>query len=176
MYQVNDLIMYSSEGVCRIVEISTPDISGIDRNKLYYVLQPIYRNGRIYIPIDTKVFIRPIISSGTANKLIEHIPYINTDILITHNLNLVEDYYKGLLQSHDCADLIKLIKTLYLKKKYTVDQGRKLGQVDEYYLFRAEDMLYGEFAIVLDMPKENIKTYIEKRVKEIRISENTEFE
>jgi hypothetical protein len=38
---------------------------------------------------------------------------------------------------------------------------------------QAEDMLYSELAIVLDIPKENMKTYIERRV--LQVEQNSIF-
>lgn len=33
MYQIGELIIYGSEGICKVNAISTPDIKGIDPNR-----------------------------------------------------------------------------------------------------------------------------------------------
>ena len=40
MFHVGDYIVYGSNGICRVEEITHPDIAGIDEDKLYYVLVP----------------------------------------------------------------------------------------------------------------------------------------
>ena len=36
MFHVGDYIVYGSNGICRVEEITHPDIAGIDEDKLYY--------------------------------------------------------------------------------------------------------------------------------------------
>jgi len=167
MYQVNDLVMYGNDGVYRVEAICTPDIKGINKNKLYYVLNPIYRVGRTYIPVDTKMFMRPIITYEVAQQMIDHIPSIKTNVYNNSNMRMLEDHYKELFQTHNCEDLIQLIKTVYAKKEIAINEGKKTGQIDERYMKKAEDLLYSEFAIALDMPKEDVRNYIEERVKQL---------
>ena len=50
-------------------------------------------------------------------------------------------------------------------------ERKKLGSIDERLKKKAEDLLYGEFAIALSIPKEKVKSYIENEIKEIEISD-----
>ena len=52
MFNVNDTIMYGSQGVCRILDIREESFSGAP--KLYYVLEPVYdSNSTIYFSVDS---------------------------------------------------------------------------------------------------------------------------
>lgn len=164
MYQINDLVIYNNDGVCKVMDICTLKMEGIDRNKLYYVFEPVFSSGKIYAPVDTTVFLRLIMTCEKVQKLIDGIPYIQTEFYEVNTPVLPEDYYKALIQSHNCHDLIKLIKTLYMRKQNLLSQGKKFGQADENYLSRAEDLLYSEFAIVLNIQKDHVKDYIEEKV------------
>jgi len=166
MFQVGDLIIYSGEGVCRVESIGRPEMSGINKDKLYYTLSPMYREGKIFIPVDSKVFMRPILTREAALELIRHIPQVQTNICQERNLRLLNDHYQSLLQSHRCEDLLQIIKAVYLKQQETRAKGKKPGQVDERYMKRAEDMLHGELAIALDISKENVADYIRKTIEE----------
>ncbi len=166
MYKVNDLVMYGINGVYKVEEICKPNISGVNNDKLYYVLNPLYSNGKTYTPVDTNVFMRPVITCKAAQQLIDQMPSIKADVYDNSNFKILEDSYKVLLQTHDCVDLIQLIKSIYTKKKRAFNNGKKLGQIDERYMKLAEDLLYGEFAVALDIPKENVTTYIEERIKD----------
>jgi Transcriptional regulators, similar to M. xanthus CarD len=167
MYQVGDLIMYGNYGVCKVETVGKPDIVGIDKSKLYYTLSSLYHNEKVYTPIDTNVFMRPVITNAEAQQLISRIPLISESVYNNHSLRLVEDYYKELLQTHDCYDLLKLIKTVYAKKKLAMEQGKKPGQIDERFMRIAEDLLHGEFAVALGISKGSVKSYIEEKVREL---------
>lgn len=63
-------------------------------------------------------------------------------------------------------NLIKIIKTLYLRRQSRLAGGKKLATIDERYLKMAEDGLYGELAISLDMKKEEMEAFITKQVEQ----------
>ena len=65
-----DLIVYGGEGVCRVEEIGVPKISGVNKQRQYYTLSPLYRAGKVFAPVDAKVFMRPVITHDEAVALI----------------------------------------------------------------------------------------------------------
>jgi len=164
MFHINDLIIYGSSGICRIEAIGTPGIDGIDANKQYYILVPINsKRSVIYTPVDNqKVTMRSIISYERAQELIDSIPLIPTIEIC--NSKFTDEKYKNAINSQDCEELIKVIKTIYIKQHDKNNEGKKPSQMDERYMRQAEDLLYSELAIVLDMPKDKMKNYIELRV------------
>ena len=62
---------------------------------------------------------------------------------------------------------MKIIKTIYLRKQERLADGKKVTAVDERYYAIAEENLYGELAVALDMDKAQTKTFVEERVKEL---------
>ena len=80
MYEIGQLIVYGNEGVCRVEEIGTPKISGVDKHRDYYTLAPIYREGKVFTPVDSKVFMRPVISREEALALIDRIPEMTAEV------------------------------------------------------------------------------------------------
>lgn len=168
MYSINDMIIYGNSGVCKVMDICTPEIPGAVPGRLYYILQPVYHNEKIYTPVDTDVFMRSIITAEEAQKLIDHISTLNDDILLNEdNQEIFEEHYKALWQTHDCTNLIKLIKALYFKKKSTVSLGKKFCEADERNLDRAEDALYSEFSTALNMSKEQMKNDVVKIISQV---------
>lgn len=160
MYQPGDLIIYSCEGVCRVECVGPLDLSGANRDKAYYTIQPLYREGKIFVPVDTGVFMRPIITRQEADALIRRIPDIEGEVYENRNLRMLNEHYQALLQSHDCEDMLQLIKAVYIKQKENLAMGKKPGLVDERYMKRAEDILYGELAVALGIPKDSVLDYI----------------
>lgn len=165
MYNINDYIIYSSNGVCKIEDICTPDFAkelGID--KLYYKISPVYKVETIYIPVDTKNYMRPVITKSEADELISKIPEISEAEFTSLDHRAFAEKYKISIKSHECEDLISLIKTVYMRNQSMINQGKKLGQTNLQYLKNAEDLLYGELAIALEIPVGEVRSYIEARL------------
>ena len=52
MFEKGEYVVYGSKGVCEITDISTINISGMNREKLYYFLRPVNdRGAKIFIPV-----------------------------------------------------------------------------------------------------------------------------
>ena len=79
MYQVGELIVYGGTGVCRVEAVETPQQRGPEAGRQYYLLKPLYQDGTIRIPVDSKVFMRPVISRQEAEALIDAIPGMHAE-------------------------------------------------------------------------------------------------
>ena len=51
-----------------------------------------------------------------------------------------------------------------MKKEAADAQNKQLGQIDLRYMNHAEDLLFGEIAAVLDIPRDKVVSYIEERI------------
>ncbi len=161
MFKIDDLILYGNTGVCRVVDISTKDIPEVLKNRLYYTLKPLYQTGTIYTPIDNKkVFMRPIISRQEAQQLIRSIPEIDAQAFHSPVLRELTAHYERSIQSYDCVELAGLTKSLYIKKREMAEQKRKFGAIDDRFMKRAEDLLFGELAAALGIAREEVAPYI----------------
>jgi len=163
MYQINELVVFGNNGVCKIESIGVPNISGIVKDKQYYTLTSIFSKGSIiYTPVEnSKVSMRKIITIEEAQELMDNIQSI--PIMIVESEKYLDEKYRSAISSQKCEDLLQIIKTVYIKQQQKESEGKKLGQVDERYMKQAEDMLYSELSIVLDIPKEKVKAYINIR-------------
>ena len=165
MYQIGDMIHYGSTGVCRVLDIKTQNLPGVKKDQLFYILKPLYQDCTISSPVDNqKVFTRPIIIKEEANHLIDTIPSIKAEAYHSRVLRDLAEHYEASFASHSCADLIELTMSIYAKKKLLEQQKRKFGAVDERYMKRGEDMLFGELAAALEIKKDEVQEYIHKRI------------
>jgi CarD family transcriptional regulator len=160
MFTTGDLIIYGGEGVCRVDSVGVPDMADIDRTKQYYILSPLYRSGKIFTPVDSPVYMRPVIGRAEAESLIGRISSIEPDNLEHQNARALKEYYQNTVTTYLCDDLVRLIKTAWLKRDHAMKSGRKVSQIDERYLKRAEDQLYGELAVALGLEREQVSGYI----------------
>ena len=164
MFAEGDLIIYGGEGVCRVEKIGIPAISGVDRSRQYYYLSPLYRTGKVFTPVDTKVRMRPVLDRKAALALIRQIPDMKAEAAPIQNVRALKEYYQTAVSTCVCEDLVKLIKTAYGKRQHALETGRKVSQIDERYLKRAEEQLYGELAVALDMERDEVPGYIEETI------------
>ena len=160
MFAKGEYVVCGSKGVCMVEDITTLNISGVDKERKYYILKPVYVAGsKVYVPVDTaKESMRRVLSREQADELIQEIP--NIPLITITNDKLLEQEYKGCMRTNNCEEWIKIIKTIYLRKQKRLAAGRKVTAVDAKYYRMAEDNLYGELAVSLSMPRETVESYI----------------
>ena len=166
MFQPGDLVVYSTTGVCRVEAITKPNMTGADRSKEYYQLNPLYQDGLIYTPVDhPKVIIRPIISREEAHALIDQIPAINAEVCHAPTLQALAQHYQKIIRSSNCRELIEMMLSIYAKRQQAESQKRRLGMVDERFMKQAERLLHGELAAALEIPFDAVPEYIAQRIQ-----------
>lgn len=168
MFEVGEYVVYGSKGVCMIEDITHIDISGADKNRLYYVLAPIGdSNGKIYAPTDNqKIVMRSVISRKEAEQLIEELPEI--EMLWVPDDKQREAKYKEAMRTCDYRAWVSIVKTLYARKQERTAQGKKITTLDERYMRAAENELYSELSLTLGIPKEDMEDYIRERLDAVK--------
>jgi CarD family transcriptional regulator len=165
MFEIGDLVMYGARGVCRVKEITELDWSSADQGRKYYVLDPLYKADVLYVPIDNdKVFMRHVMSREEVLALIDSMPDIEVDTRKARSIQQLARFYQAAIDSHECEDLVKLTKSIHRKKKAAEKQNKQLGQIDVRYMQHGEDLLFGEIAAVLEIPRESVVSYIDERL------------
>lgn len=165
MFGIGEFVVCGSKGVCTVEEVTKLNMPGVNRERDYYVLKPVYNFGTtVYIPVDTgNESMRKILSVEEANQLIQAIKDIQP--ITTANDKLLEQEYRGCLRTNLCEEWVKIIKTTYFRKQRRLQMGRKVTAVDAKYSRIAEDSLYGELAVVLDIPKDKVAGYIAAEIE-----------
>ena len=165
MFSVGDKVMYGGTGVCVVEDITSLKLSGMDRARDYYVLKPLYQSGIIQTPVDnTKIPIRPVMTRTQAEALVDIIPQVDASICMEKNLSALRNHYQQQMSTFDCVDLVRMTKSIYAKKKDAESRQKKIGITDEKFLRRAEDLLYGELAVALDISRDKVTDYIAARL------------
>lgn len=165
VFEKGEYVVSGNKGVCRVDDITTLDICGVDRKREYYILKPVYVSGStVYVPVDTADgTLRKVLSREEADRLIQGIPQI--PLITSTNDKLLEQEYRGCMKTNDCAEWIRIIKTIYLRKQKRLEAGRKVTAVDAKYFRLAEDNLYGELAVSLQMPRGEVESYITREME-----------
>lgn len=159
-YEVGQKIIYGENGVCTVEYIAPLDISGSDPEKLYYHLTPLVGTGTFFAPIDTAVFMRPLIGRDDALRLIDSYESIEPAICDDNRFNHVDAFYKELFKLHSPEAMIAVIKGL----KIRISEKKTKSSRAESTLKRAKEILYGELSVVLEIPFSDMEQYIIKRL------------
>ena len=165
MFQVNDVIIYGTQGVCKITGTEEKALSGT--KKTYFVLKPVSDHGAtIFVPTDNVLALkkmRPLLTKEEIDQLIDSMPGENGEWITNENER--REHYKSILAKGDHLELIKMIKAIYAHKKQREAEGKRLHMSDERFFKDAEQILYHEFQYVLDLGgKEDLMTYIFDRL------------
>lgn len=164
MFEKNQYVVCGNNGICQVEDVTTLSMSGANRDRLYYILKPVaMKNSTVYLPVDnTSVRLRRILTREEAMELIDSIPEI--PLLRIENEKLREEKYKELMRHYDCKDWICITKTLYLRKKDRLSKKLKTTSTDEKYMGLAENHLFGELALALDISASEVQSFIESRL------------
>ena len=146
-----DYIVYRKE-TCKIIE----------KEDGYYRLVPVNDTSIKYkVPVDSN-FLKKVITKEEIDRLLLEIPDINT---IDLGEKQIEQEYKELMKSGTHEDLVKIIKTSYLRNQIRILNNKRISEIDDEYFRRAEKYLYEEIGIVLNLSFENTKEYIINKLK-----------
>ena len=162
MYKKGQFIVCRVNGICQVEDITTLDIDNADKDRKYYLLKPVFSAGStVYKPTDLEDgALRLALTKDEANELISEIPEIDT--LPIADEKTLEKTYKEVMRSCDPKALVSLIKTIHQRKEKRLLKGFKVTALDSRYFKQAEDFLYGELSVALDIPRTEVRDYITK--------------
>lgn len=160
MYEIGQYIIYGENGVCTVDAIGPLSMRGSDKDRIYYTLSPYVGTGTFYAPVDTKVFMRPVMSREEAKKFLEKVkdikPAVCQDIRFTH----VDAFYKELFQEHTCEALAALLKGIFSQER--TNRSNRIDMV----MRRAKEILSSELAVAMDVPYGEMEETITQKLKE----------
>ncbi|GIO36359.1 hypothetical protein J41TS12_12200 [Paenibacillus antibioticophila] len=165
MFKIGEFVVYGHSGVCQVTSIDYPELAfHVGDKKLYYKLEPVCSTEVIYTPVDTKVQMRPVISSEQARQLLDRVrEEIKAPADVRSNM---QDEYDALLKNQKCTGLLRIIKNIQYKKKDSLQSGKKLTMTEQRILKQAEELLSSELSVVMDKDLEATKSIIDDVVTE----------
>ena len=160
MLTVGQTVVYGTQGVCTVKEISMLKL-GKTKGE-YYALSPIDDPGStVYVPTANEKLmskLRPVLTGEEAAALIteavrEPLEWIESD---AERKSACDDIVKN----GDRKQLMRLVGMLYRRRELLKDQKKHFHNVDAQYLKTAERMLHGELAYALGIAVDDVADYI----------------
>ncbi len=163
-YKPGDVVVYRRE-VCRVTKIAKSDFT----KEKCYILEPYRGNDqsvRMQVPIANKGgHLRDLSTKEDIDALIRNVPDI--EMLENKPANM-KSQYAALMNGDALEDLIRIIKTSYMRNQQRLSNHKKLASIDDEYLQKAERYLYEEIGVALGMDFDESKAYFESEVRKVR--------
>lgn len=156
-FKVNETVVHSREGLSTIV--GKTEIAG---NQYFVIVSRKNPKENIYVlTTRTDNIIRPVMSEIDAKEVISFMKTV--DAAFISNTKQRRDLYKKKLLSGNVYDLAFLSRQLYFFNYYNSHgQLVKLGPTDLQMLKDAESILFDEFAISFNKPREEVAEVVAK--------------
>ncbi len=160
LFKIDQHVTYRKNGVCRVVDIVEQNFVGQGK-KEYYVLQSVYDgNMKVFVPTESELEkeMQSVLSVDEINKIIRESEEVED--MWVDDCKARAKVFEGIINGGEKQKMLWLIKKVTLYKAEVEGQKKKMKANDLKYLAMAENIISGEFAFVLGLPKSEVITYI----------------
>lgn len=162
MHKIGDKILYGAGGVMTVVDIREESIGDIPRS--YYVLRPTLARSDsfTFVPVDNERLVscmRPLMTKDEIVALLRGGRDIPPVKWINEN-RARQEFFKKIMESGDRAQMVAMINAIDENGKRREAEGKKNFLSDENAKAKAIRLLHTEFAVVLDIPEEEVPAFI----------------
>lgn len=163
MYGIGDKVVYGAFGVMEIVDVTEETLG--DVKKKYYVMKEFSStsNSLTYVPLENEMLtsqMKPLLTKDEVIAVIKESKVAPPLEWIDDN-RARSEFYKKLLSTSDRLKLLLMIDAVYKTGVRREAEGKKNYIADENSMHRAEKLIATEFALVLGIPENEVKAFIE---------------
>lgn len=166
MFQKGDFVTYGSKGVCEISAVTTLQLEGIPKDRLYYEMRRVTDvRAKVFTPVENeggKSVLRPVLSEEEATALLERIPQLAHPWIRDDRTR--EEAYREIINSCDADGMLAMIKALYHFRRERALLGRKLPAMDSKYLRTAQENLFAELALALQLTAKEVEQFVTEKI------------
>ena len=163
MYGIGDKVVYGAFGVMEIVDVTEETLG--DVKKKYYVMKEFSStsNSLTYVPLENEMLTSQMKPLLTKDEIVA----VVKESKVAPPLEWIDDnrarseFYKKLLSTSDRLKLLLMIDAVYRTGVRREVEGKKNYIADETSMRRAEKLIATEFSLVLGIPENEVKAFIE---------------
>ena len=163
MYGIGDKVVYGAFGVMEIVDVTEETLG--DVKKKYYVMKESSStsNSLTYVPLENEMLTSQMKPLLTKDEIVA----VVKESKVAPPLEWIDDnrarseFYKKLLSTSDRLKLLLMIDAVYRTGVRREVEGKKNYIADETSMRRAEKLIATEFSLVLGIPENEVKAFIE---------------
>ena len=163
-YSLGDTVLYGADGVCKISDITERRVGGTTIE--YYILKPIYdEKSTILVPSKNEKLLSKMKRILSKDEI-----YAALDTACSGDPGWIDDdterkeSFRRTVESGDMESLIKILRAIYTHRRNQLSRGKKLHVADERMLKEIEKILFDEVALVLDMKRSQVGTFLTEKL------------
>ena len=172
MFEVGKNVVFGSHGICRVEDIGTGIEFGMPKNMersklVYYKLSPLFVTAYsvVYTPVENTEHLREAICGEEAERYLNGLTSAEVQVFADNSQGRLKEHYKELTAMEEPKAYLRIIKEVSKKRRDAMIRHKRLGQVDEVYLKKAEELVCREFAAALNTTPELVKNRIYEEIK-----------
>ena len=167
MLDIGTLVIYGTSGIFRVEDIRNENLGGGERK--YYILSDINEKNptTVFVPTDNEHLVskmKQVISENDAKDLISNMPLEPYEWIPEARAR--NEFFKKIIESGEREALLRLMRTVYLKKQELSVSRKHVYATDESAMKSAERIIFSELTVSLGVDEDEIINLIEKRVCE----------
>ncbi len=162
-FKIGDVLMYSSVGLVRIVDVRWESALGEER--YYYILKDLASNSdsQIFVPKDNERLISNMRALLSPNEALDLLKDTEREAIEWNKDNRARsELFKKIIDSGDRAKLLSLISAINKAKEERLKEGKKAFILDENALDKAKRLIASEFSFVLEKTPDEIREELAK--------------
>lgn len=163
MYGIGEKVIYGAQGVMEITDIVDQTVGDITRK--YYVMREYASptSSLTYVPVDNEALVLQLKPLLTRDEIMDVIKKANgTQLEWIEENRARSESYKRILASADRVNILAMIQMVRKTGVRREEEGKKNYIADENIMRKAEKMINAEFSLVLGIPEDDVKEFIEK--------------
>lgn len=164
MFSADEVVVYGTQGVCRVKEISMVKFGSTKGE--YYILSPISDpKALVYVPTEKPALVakmRPVLSRAELDELLRKAASEKTEWIESDNER--KAFCDRVIKGGDRGEIMGMITMLYNRREELKDQKRHFHNIDAQYLKAAERLLHDEFAYILGIEPVDVPEYIKANI------------
>ncbi len=160
MYELNDVLVYGNNGVCKLVDIRKERFTGAPT--MYYILSPLFDNrSKMYVPVNNETLaakLRPVMVKETLHEMM--LAAKNSETVWENDDRKRVQIFHEIISAGLSAEMLKVMKTLVVHKKELSNSVRHLHSADEKMLALCEKIAGEEFAYAFGVDVDDALSHI----------------
>ena len=166
-YMVGEYVIYSSLGICQVLENEARVSLAGDEGEPYYILGPLEKRlGKAYVPYSRCDELRPILQRNEALQALDESIDMEPDNYQDTNSHLVLEHFRKLIRSNNFLSLLLVCKSM--QTRIAEQESKKHGASLTYkrLLDDARRRIYGELSIVLSIDQSEVSEFNHSYISE----------
>lgn len=164
MFELNDILVYGNNGVCKVSDIRKEKFSGTPT--MYYILSPVFGSqSTLYVPTENSKLaskLRPVMMKETLDNMMTTAK--NSEVKWESDDRTRNEKFHDIIAKGLSSELLMVIKCIVIRRNELKQKIKKLHAADERALALCEKIAGEEYAYAFGVEVEDAVSHIENEL------------